>query len=252
MVALPPQLGCRLGDRQADRGLPLDLGLEDLAGRARRELVVVVGLEDRVCPLGEGKRLGIEKHVLLLEAERVWLRRTEVVFCDVRAAGCSHAASPFAERIAVPVPCGIGEATAGPFGFLLKRRSGSPGQRTRTGSTPRGVTTHRGAARRLAAAPDDAPAPRALLQARRTLHPWHRRRVPASLDRQPAIRTPFVLLLAMTLQWGNFADSEGLTIPVCGGQTKRSRAVAGLSRGKPGSLQSTDRVRRGRLSSRAS
>ena len=28
----------------------------------------------------------------------------------------------------MPVPCGIGEATAGPFGFLLKRRSGPPEQ----------------------------------------------------------------------------------------------------------------------------
>ena len=66
-----------------------------------------------------------------------------------------------------------------------ERRSGPPEQRTRTGSTPRGITTHRGAAQRLVAAPDDAPAPRALLRARRTLaHAWHRRKA-ASASRRP-------------------------------------------------------------------
>ena len=65
--AKPPKLGCCLADRRADRGLPLDLGLEDLARSACRELALVVGVKDRVRPLHEVECLGVEQHVLLLD-----------------------------------------------------------------------------------------------------------------------------------------------------------------------------------------
>ena len=87
MVTQPLQLDRRLGNRGTDRGLPLDLRLEDLAGRPRCKLAVVVGLEDRVCPLDEGECLGIEQHVLLFETECVRRRRTEAVLGDARVAG---------------------------------------------------------------------------------------------------------------------------------------------------------------------
>jgi hypothetical protein len=111
--AQPLKLHRRVADRRADRGLPLDLGLKDLARRTRRELALVVGVEDRVRPLHKIERLGVEQHVLLLDPQRVRLRGAKAVLRNARAGGRSHARPPFTKRITPSLPCRIGDATEG-------------------------------------------------------------------------------------------------------------------------------------------
>ena len=78
VAAQAPELAVHVGGRVADGRRDLEHGLHELGRDPRHELLLVDAREHRVDVLDEVERLGVEEHVLLLDAERerVALRRS--------------------------------------------------------------------------------------------------------------------------------------------------------------------------------
>ena len=81
------QLAVDVGGRPADRGRDLEHRLHELRIHLRLELVADDGREKRVDVLHEVEGLGVEQHVLLLDAERVRIAFSECMVEDAAAFG---------------------------------------------------------------------------------------------------------------------------------------------------------------------